>query len=100
MCTQRTSIFIVDKDFTEIGVLKTVFLDAAVLLCTFHVINCVKIVTIEKTDKTVKIFKTMVYASADEIYTENKNAFLLASNGVRVRVNKQYGSLENQFLNN
>jgi len=39
MCTQRPSIFIVDKDFTEIGVLKIVFPDAAILLCTFHVIK-------------------------------------------------------------
>jgi len=42
MCSQPPSIFIVDKDFTEIAVLREVFIGATLLLCTFHVIKYIK----------------------------------------------------------
>jgi len=39
MCTEVVPIFTVDKNFTEITVLKEVFPDATILLCVFHVLK-------------------------------------------------------------
>ena len=42
MCSQAPSVFMLDKDFTEIGVLKEIFPNASLLLCHFHVIKYLK----------------------------------------------------------
>jgi len=39
ICNRHKNIFIVDKDFNEISVLKEVFEKAKILLCTLYVIN-------------------------------------------------------------
>ena len=37
---ERTRVVIIDKDFTELAVLKEEFRDSTVLFCQFHVIKC------------------------------------------------------------
>ena len=100
------SVFIVDKDFTEITVLKEVFIQSTILLCTFHVIKYVKNliatapVTVDIKNSVMTNFKEMVYACTEEIYEDRKNAFLLSTaGGLQVRTNKQYVPLKEQFMN-
>ncbi|GBN27314.1 hypothetical protein AVEN_190515-1 [Araneus ventricosus] len=106
ICTQPSSIFIVDKDFNEISVLKEVFGRAIILLCYFHVLKYVKnlittapVIVEVKSDIMTK-FKKMLDAGTEDIYEEHKKDSLTTVKTVQVRVNKKYVSLEDQFINN
>jgi len=58
------------------------------------------LVKVELKDEIIQNVKGMVYAHSGEEYEKKKNAFLTSAEGVKVRVNKKYVSLHEQFLNN
>ena len=106
MCSESPAIFVVDKDFNDISVLRQVFPTAAILLCYFHVIKYVKnliataLITVESKNELMNNFKAMMYARTEALYEETKNEFLVSVEGVEVRVGQKYVSLKNQFLKN
>ena len=83
MCSHLPPLVImVDKDFTEIAVLKPVFPAARILLCYFHVLKYLKnmiataLVTVEVKESIMAKFKAVMYAVTEDIFQENKNDFL------------------------
>ena len=84
MCTKSTNIFVVDKDFNEIFVLKRVFPEAKILLCTFHVLKYEKnliatvLVQVEKKNDIMSSFKEMLYARSLDSYDEKKRLFFIS----------------------
>jgi len=105
-CVPPAVIFVDNKDFNEINVLKKVFPSAAILLCNFHVIKYVKnliataLVKVEVKDEIMTYFKSMMYARSEEAYNKRRTILLLSVEGVQVRANKKYILLSEQFLNN
>lgn len=66
-------VFVIDKDFTELGVLAEELPDATVILCHFHVIDYLnyeiskRVYGITPFEKShVKILITMIVRTADE----------------------------------
>lgn len=106
ICIQLPSVFILDKDFNEIAVLRKIFPNSRILLCKFHVIKYVKnlvataTVTVEKKNEIMNSFKAALYSRSQSDYELKKKEFLESSKDVQVRVQKKYVLLEDQFINN
>ena len=96
---KNPSAFIVDKDFTEIKMLNSVFPDSIVTLCLFHVLKWIKQlvstarredgsmnVDLEKKDKIMTAFRAIAYAHSSEICSDNLKVFIREIEGIEVRV--------------
>jgi len=105
MCSEPPTIFMVDKDFNEISILREVFPTATNLLCLFHVIKYIKnlvataLTTVESKNDIMTNFKPMMYARTEESYKQKKSSFLASVSTVEVRASQKYVSQE-QFLRN
>lgn len=70
--SEQPTVFIVAKDFTEIAVLREVFVTTTILLCNFYVVKYIKnllataLITVELKNDLMSKFKTMMYARSNE----------------------------------
>ena len=84
-------VWIIDKDLVEWMVIQEVFLDAIVLLCSFHVLQWMdRIISSAWEDQDDKLaltqaFHDMVYARDEEIFKEKLMVFETLADGVEVR---------------
>ena len=99
-------IIIVDKDFTEISCLKSVFVTSVVLLCIFHVLKYQKLlfstakVDVEVKQEIMVAFKSLLYSQTEEYFLQNLNYFYTRIIGIEIRSNKKYVSLRAYFDKN
>ena len=98
-CKKNPAAFIVDKDFSEIKMLNSVFPDSIVTLCLFHVLKWIKQlvstarredgtmnVNLEKKDRIMTAFRGLVYAHSSVICSDNLKVFIVEIEGIEVRV--------------
>ena len=82
MCLHEDLIFIVDKDFGQLSVLRKLFPGATVLLCIFHAIKFFKTLiatapeVVEKKSAILKQFRTVLYSHSEADLTCNTEEFL------------------------
>ena len=103
-------IIIIDKDFTEIKSLETVFPHSLILLCLFHVLKYWKgMVSTAPVVQNVKnnileLMRSMLYASSRDQYLELYNKFNKDAKGIVIRVKRRsemvYEDLVNIFAQN
>ena len=99
-------VILVDKDFTEISCLKSVFVASTILLCIFHVLKFQKLlfstakVDVEVKQEIMDAFKSMVYSRTEESFLANLQSFYTRIVGIDVRSNKIYVSLRRYFDKN
>ena len=109
---------VIDKDFTEMQVLKEIFVNSRVLLCHFHVLKWWKnlinsAITGDQEDPVLRYddkkcllesFRDLVYAHTESDYSEKLKAFEDLADGVQVKVGTyekaKYVDLKLYFLKN
>lgn len=107
---QNPGVIIVDKDFTELKVLKSIFETSNVILCRFHVLKWIRnlintaVVDQDQKSEMMERFRDMLYAHSHEIFCSQLKVWLTVIKGVEIRVGagvkSHYVSLENYYQKN
>ena len=106
MIVRDPPIIIVDKDFTEISCLKSVFVTSVVLLCVVHVLKYQRLlISTAKVDVEIKqeimdAFKKMLYSQTEKNFVDNVDRFQAKIDGIDIRSNKKYVSFRTYFDSN
>ena len=103
----RPTAVLIDKDFTEIKILKELFPTARILLCLFHVPKYIrsKVLTTaaesqEKKEELYELFEGLMHAPDEEEFDKKLQLWENAVKGVQVRPSTQYVDLEDYFIRN
>ena len=73
--SSQTNVFLVDKDFNEMAVLKSLWPDANIFLCLWHVLRAFKVkisslsLSLEMKDDLRKLCQEIAYARSEEQYS-------------------------------
>ena len=73
---EQTKIFLVDKDFNEMALIKELWPDSDIFLCLFHVLKTLQLkisslqITADEKDKLKKLCQEVVYARSEKQYDE------------------------------
>ena len=106
ICLRGTLIFVVDKDFGQLGVLYAVFPHARVLLCIFHAIKFLRTlfasapVLKEKKEELLDQFRAVLYSNTEEVFNEEDKKFVKACENVTVKTGKNYDDLAEYYTRN
>ena len=91
ICLRSSLIFVVDKDFGQLGVLSTIFPDARILLCIFHAIKFMRTliasapVVVEKKKEILDQFRVVLYSSKEEVVKKEDAKLVKICGGVTVK---------------
>ena len=103
----RPTAVLIDKDFTEIKILKELFPTTRILLCLFHVPMYIrsKVLTTaaesqEKKDELYHLFEGLMNAPDEEEFDMKLKLWEIAVKGVQVRPSTEYVDLEEYFSRN
>lgn len=103
----RPTAAIIDKDFTEMKILKELFPTTRILLCLFHVPSYFrsKILTTaaeskEKKDDLYEKFVALMNAPDDEEFEKKLKVWEVSMQGVQIRPSTEYVNLEDYFARN
>ena len=106
ICVRDNLIFTVDKDFGQLAVLRTVFPEAVVLLCIFHVIKFMKVlfasapIVVDRKHELLESFKKILYSSSSEVFEATETEFLELCKGVTVKTGDKQTSLSRYYERN
>ena len=106
MCCREDLIFLIDKDFTEMGSIKKVFPLSIILLCIFHCLKYKRTLfstipdVVERKNEVMVQFKRVLYSNTEEIFFEENSKFLELIEGLQVRRDKKYVSLKGYYEKN
>ena len=97
----------IDKDFTEIKILKELFPDTRILLCLFHVPMFIRTKLLstaaeskEKKIELYELFEGLMHAPDDQEFDKSLKLWEEAVKGVQVRPTTEYVDLEQYFDRN
>ena len=106
ICLRGTLIFVVDKDFGQLGVLSSVFPQARVLLCVFHAIKFIRTLLAsapelkEKKEELLDQFRAVLYSNTEEVFNEEDKKFVKACGDVTVKTGKNQDVLAEYYIRN
>ena len=106
ICVRQNIMFIIDKDFTELEVIRKVFPGVIIVLCMFHTLKYMKTLfstipdVVEVKHEVMNQFKKVLDSNTEEIFEEETAIFEDLIENVQVKTGDKYVSLKDYYIKN
>ena len=106
LCLRQDLLFVVDKDFGQLEVLRELFPSAVVLLCVFHAIKFIKTliatcpVVVETKSNLLLQFRRVLYSHTEDIFKLEDQKFVEMCGNLQVKTGENYVSFAEYYIRN